>query len=102
MEAALRAKPARKASAAPAQETPRPIVVPAPAPAGPGPSSAEIKAKLAANGSSGMPTWSDTEDKMDQLRDVFQGHSTEQLKKMLDEAGGDVALAIKQGQSKGF
>ena len=80
------------------------MVVPAAAPAGPGPSSAEIKAKLAADGSSGMGhlSWSETEDKMDELRDVFQGYSTDQLKKMLDEAGGDVALAIKQGQAKGF
>ena len=106
MESSARFEAAVLHAAAPAQETPRPMVVPSPAPAGPGPTSAEIKAKLAANPDSGMGhlagLLSDTEDKMDELRDVFRGYSTDQLKKMLDEAGGDVQLAIKQGQSKGF
>ena len=42
------------------------------------------------------------EDKMDELRAVFPNFSVEQLKTVLNEAGGDLQLAIAKGQSKGL
>ena len=49
-----------------------------------------------------LASWNDEEDKMDELRSMFPGHSTDQLKAMLNNAAGDLQLAIKQGQAKGF
>lgn len=101
-ENSLRYEAAQIQAAAPAQETPRPMYV-SPAPAAPGPTAAQIKAQLKQDGGMGhLASWNDEEDKMDELRSMFPGHSTDQLKAMLNNAAGDLQLAIKQGQAKGF
>ena len=81
-----------------AQPTPRPMAV-SPAPLTKGPTTAEIKHTMA--GGNGSATMS-VEDKMDELRAVFPNFSVEQLKTVLNEAGGDLQLAIAKGQSKGL
>ena len=81
-------------AAAPAVMTPRGP----PVPLEKGPTSTEIKKQLA----SGMGHLMDTDDKMDELRAVFPHASTGEIKKFLDDAGGDLQLAIASGQSKGF
>ena len=78
---------------------------PSPIPTGPGPSTSEIKAKLAAMEQSvemGSMGGNSTEDKMDELRTVFPGKPSLDIKKLLDQAAGDVQQAIILGQSQGF
>ena len=79
-----------------AQPTPRPVVV-TPASLTKGPTAAEIKLSMGGNGST-----MSVEDKMDELRAIFPNFSADQLKTVLNEAGGDLQLAIAKGQSKGL